>query len=159
MAPEGTQARLARLLVAEREDIGRLALEPLVQSAIRELERLLHVHLDEELADRIEDGHREGGQESGYYGKDDPRVVRDPVPDMVRLDALLVREAQLRSVLAASERLRNGETVQAVPGHDGVPHESKVEQGVLRENLGVGRLRGNLGDLAVPPEETVQRLL
>lgn len=76
---------------------------------------------------------------------------------MVGLDTLLVREAQLGGGLAAG--LAEHEAVHAVPGHDGVSDEHKVDKGIFGQDLGVGRLRGDVGDAAVSPEDAVQGFL
>ncbi len=100
-----------------------------------------------------------GGQQRRHHGHHDARVARQPVPHVVGAHALLVRQPQPRAVAAAALGLGHHQAVQTGAGHDGVAHQREVDEGEARHHLGVGRLRRDLGDLAVAPEQAVQVLL
>jgi hypothetical protein len=114
-------------------------------------------YLDEELAYGVKDGNRKRREESSDDGDDDPRVVSDPVPDVMRFHPLFKGQPEPGRVLAAF--LLEDKAVHAVPGHDRVPDQDKVDVGKLGQHLGVGRLRGNVGNLSIAAEQAVQGLL
>ena len=84
-------------------------------------------------------------------------MTSDPVPDVMRLDALFVRDSKLGG--AFGPWLLEGEAVHAISCHDCVSNQGKVDIGKFRENFGVGRLRDNVGNLAISPKDTVEGLL
>jgi len=49
--------------------------------------------------------------------------------------------------------------MHAVRRHDGVPYQHKVNMGVLGQDLRVGRLRLDIGNLSISAKETVQSFL
>lgn len=114
-------------------------------------------HLDKELANRIEHGNSECGQEGSNDGDDNPRVVGDPVPNVVRLHPLFEGQPKASWVLAAL--LLEDKAVHAVPGHDGIPNQHKVDVGKLGQHLGVWGLGGDVGNLSIAAEQAVQGLL
>lgn len=84
-------------------------------------------------------------------------MATNPVPDVMRFDALLIRDPQFRSNLASW--LPKNKAVHAVRRHNSIPHQHEVDMGIFWQHLGVGRLRRDVGDLTIPTKDAVQRLL
>ncbi len=76
---------------------------------------------------------------------------------MVRLDPLLINKPKFCHQLASW--FADNKTVETVSRHNRIPNENKVYVSILWQDLGVGRLGSDVGDLAILTKYTVECLL
>lgn len=108
----------------------------------------------------VKDGPRKPAQQGEYDRDDDPRVVRDPVSEMVRAFAVGVEDSQ------DGRRRRRGDgegggdegVVEAVSGGSGGAERGVNDGCEAGEVLVRGRLRVDVGDFAVGSEDVVELL-
>ena len=114
-------------------------------------------YLDKELPNGIKHRNSERGNQGSDERDHDPRVAREPSPDVMDLDSLFVRQPQSRGIFASL--FAQDEPMHAVPCHDSVPDQDEVDVGKAGQDLGVCRLGRDFTDLAIFPEDAVECLL
>lgn len=110
MSDQRVEPCLVVLMFPKGKDVRCLAFEPLIEPAIGKFENMLDMclstsahcavkrgawdpYLDEELSDRIKHNDGKCGQKGSSKRNHDPGVARNPVPDVMWLDSLFVRQA------------------------------------------------------------------